>query len=476
MLIQRTKRYLIDLNSILRLFIFIFVTFLLFIKVDEKNQYVNLSTFILGGVLALQNFIFLIFEKLKRNPLLLLLVFQNVFFFMIRILSLNYTDFSTPFEQNNCSATDVHYALIFIFFANISLFLGLISFPGVAKTKLSQVYEVHKKYLILVPVCVSFFMSYYSSKGFISLINSLFINLGILILMIIVYLIYKGKHLNKSFKYLLLLFIIAYVIMQTAYGSRAALISVVLYSIYALLAVYGFFKVKIIHILLAGILIPIMIIFFLFATYMRPQLSDATNKTLPEIASIYNNFNLKGSLENDAQLLLTPVFDRIGFLDYSATTIKNADKYAPVFNITYYFKSIVDNILSPGFDIFDVPRVSNATSFIYYGNGPITKTTVTENYQSDQFCFYGEYYALFGKWFSLIPIFLTGVLFKFLYERTNPQRPYLTFVNKAFILSTYYLFLNSFGLDWILLDIVGYVFTFSLFQNFFKFKLKTSIV
>ena len=464
----------LDVNDLLRIGILIILLLLIFLKIDVESSYLNNNTIYLGEVLAIENLFFLYFEKRNRNPFVILLVFQNFFFFLLRILTLNYTNYSTSLQLNNCVAYDVNYSLFFAIFANIALFIGVLYNTRQNNNKPRQISIPRKKYLVFIPLAVCFFMTYYSTKGIISLINSLFINLSILVMMLIVYIVYNGKNLNKKFKYILFFLIIAYIVMQTGYGSRGAVISVLMFCIFTFLAVHERLKIRFNQLLLVFLITPVMLIFFLFATYMRPQLNDSTNKTLSEVNSIFQGFDLINSVEVDIKIILTPVFDRVGFLDYSAATIKNYDKYAQVFNLPYYFKSIVDNILSPGFDVFDVPRVSNATSFIYYNSGPITKTSVTENYQSDQFCFYGEYYDLFGKWFSLVPIFFTGFLFKWMYQKVNHNKSYFAFIKKAFILSMFYSFLNSFGVDWILLDILGFLFTYFLAKNFFKFSEKSS--
>ena len=95
---------------------------------------------------------------------------------------------------------------------------------------------------------------------------------------------------------------------------------------------------------------------------------------------------------------------------------------------------------------------------------------VPDAYQSDQFTLYGEFYALFGKWFSLVPIFFTGFLFKRLYLKINQSNIYFFYLKRALVLFVYYSTLNSFGLDWILLDSVAIFFTYQIFKSFFRVK------
>ena len=59
----------------------------------------------------------------------------------------------------------------------------------------------------------------------------------------------------------------------------------------------------------------------------------------------------------------TLLTERIGFLDFSLDMIANAASYSTIINLKYYLKSIVDNILTPGFDIYDVPSATHALDF-----------------------------------------------------------------------------------------------------------------
>lgn len=219
---------------------------------------------------------------------------------------------------------------------------------------------------------------------------------------------------------------------------------------------------------MVSLLIPVMIAFFLIATFIRPRLENRSNVGI-ETFEVIKDFDLAGTLKDDASFVLVPIFDRIGFLDYCAEIISNSDKYREVFNAQYYCKSIIDNVFTPGFDVFDVPRASNALKFIYNNEGDPKKSKVnTGGYQSDEFTLYGELYALSGKWLSLIPIFFLGFFFKRLYVKVNDSIKYKFFLKRSFILAVYYSTLNSFGFDWIVLDVLGLLFTYYIFKRFFK--------
>jgi hypothetical protein len=259
------------------------------------------------------------------------------------------------------------------------------------------------------------------------------------------------------------------VVIQTLTGSRAAILSVINYIIFAQLAVYDNLKVKKIYLVFGAVLLPIMILIFAVSTFLRPRLENRGNIG-GETFEVLKEFDIADTITDGSDLVLKQVFDRIGFLDYCAETISNTDKYSGIFNPWYYFKSIVDNILTPGFTVFDTPRTSNAIVFVYNEKGAPSLSKVHEAYQSDEFTLYGEFYALFGKWFSLIPIFFLGFFFKRIYLNLNQNNIYQFYLKRAIILFVFYSTLNSFGLDWILLDVVAIFFTYNIFKRFFKFR------
>ena len=71
--------------------------------------------------------------------------------------------------------------------------------------------------------------------------------------------------------------------------------------------------------------------------------------------------------------MLPPIFNRAGFFDYSAEIIAHSDRYKEEFNLATYAKSIIDNLLTPGFDVYDQPKISNALQFIYADLGKPSK-------------------------------------------------------------------------------------------------------
>ncbi|NRS90152.1 hypothetical protein HNQ02_003089 [Flavobacterium sp. 7E] len=471
----------IDLNKILKvsnLGILVLLWYS-FYKIGE-SLYVNLNTILLGTVLSLQIGVFLFLEKRKRDPFVILLCLQMVFYFLLRIVTLLNYSFSNVFIRFPFTATNLNYALVFIIIANLAFYFGL-TINGLRKSTLDQAIKAVpvKTHLVVVLIGIGYFFAFYQQvglgflEGIMGMIQSLFVNLGTILFMAIVFLFLFGKRIDQKIKSAVLVGIILMVVIQTLTGSRAAILSVINYIIFAQLALHDSIKVKKIYLLFGAVLVPIMIVIFAVSTFLRPRLENRGNIG-GETFEVLKEFEFADAITDGSDLVLKQVFDRIGFLDYCAETISNTDKYAGIFNPWYYFKSIVDNILTPGFTVFDTPRVSNATTFVYNERGTPSLLKVNEGYQSDEFTLYGEFYALFGKWFSLIPIFFLGFFFKRIYLNLSQNDIYLFYLKRAIILFVFYSTLNSFGLDWILLDVVAIFFTYNIFKRFFKFKnLKT---
>ncbi|RWX02395.1 hypothetical protein [Flavobacterium cerinum] len=467
----------IDLNKILKVTSF-GLLILLWYSYSKHGDglYVDLTTVLLGTALSIQIVTFLFFERKRRDPFVLLLCLQMTVYFLLRIVTLLNYEFSNVFTRFPFTANDLNHALVFILVANQVFYFGL-TINGLRPNILSATLTIRpvKTYLVVVFIGIGYFFAFYQKvglgflEGIMGMVQSLFVNLGTMLFMAIVFLIlFKGRIDSKT-KRIVFAGILLMVLIQTLTGSRSAILSIVNYLIFASLAIHDCIKVEKKYLVLGSILLPIMIIIFALSTFLRPRLEN--RETIgSETFEVMKEFDVNEVVVEGSDLVLMGVFDRIGFLDYCAETISNSDKYSGIFNPWYYFKSIVDNILTPGFTVFDTPRVSNATTFVYNERGTPSLARVGEGYQSDEFTMFGEFYALFGKWFSLIPIFFTGYFFKSIYLNINQSNIYLFYLKRALILFVFYSTLNSFGLDWVLLDVVAIFFTYKIFKRFFKFQ------
>jgi hypothetical protein len=239
------------------------------------------------------------------------------------------------------------------------------------------------------------------------------------------------------------------------------------------LAFYGKILLKKTVIFKIALMTPILILIFVITTFLRPRLEKRSNINT-ETISVLKEFSFQETINSNSEIILSPVFDRIGYLDYAAELIAHENEYKTIFTTQYYLKSVIDNILTPGFDIFDIPKLSNSQKFIYNREGSPMKSKVDEAYQSDEFTLYGEFYMLFGKWFSLFFMFFLAFIFKRIYINIKGKTIFETVVIRSIILMIFFYFIQSFGLDWIASISLGFVITFLLFKRFFKFTLQNS--
>lgn len=468
----------IDLNSLLKfldflIFIFLWISY----SINGPNEYINLNSIILGSILALEIYLFLLVEKSRRDPFILLLCFQLVFYFLLRILTLSIYPFSVAFERFAFTSSDLNYSIIYIIASNMALFLGfyLNKFKKI-DLELAQIFEPKNPYFIFIIFLFGFLMAFPDSIGLgaiqkvIGFFASLFVDLFIIMLMIIIYLILYRHKIHKIYRFFLIFCLIGFVAVQTLVGSRSAILIITYFLIFAFLSIYGAIKIKLKVIAICTFFIPILIFIFTLATFLRPRLEKKSQINY-ETLSVLNEFDLKEITPSNAEVLLIPIFDRIGYLDYAAELIAHDKIYSPIFSYEYYAKSFIDNILTPGFDIFGIPKVSNSQRFIYNNEGQPTKARVDEAYQSDEFTFYGESYVLYGKWFSLIPIFFIAFLFKRIYVKINDKNIFHLSIKRSIILMIFYYLMNSYGLDWVAALTIGFISTYFLFRWAFQFRI-----
>jgi len=467
----------IDLNSVLQWAnaLFMLLTWYSFYQ-NGLNEYINFTTICLGSLLSIEIFIFLLIEKKRRDPFVIILCLQMVFYYVLRILTLSIYHFSVVFLRYPFNASNLNYAIIFILVANLAIFLGFY----LNKIKIDS-FPISIKKIPYKPIAVAlllmfaFFMTFPSLVGLsslsniIGLLNSIFISTITIMFMVIVYVMLFSNKLNRPIRLCLIVGLVGYVFLATLTGSRSGVVTISYLLIFSYLSIFGAIKLKKVHLIFFTLLIPLLILFFTLATYLRPRMENRGVISSETINTI-KEFDLQETFHDNNKLILAPIFDRIGFLDYGAEIISNNDKYSSVFNLSYYGKSIIDNILTPGFDIFNIPLAANALTFIYNDLGSPQKSKEIDSYQSDEFTVYGEAYVLFGKWFSIIPIFLISFAFKRLYVKIRDKNEFRFYVKRAFILYTFYILLNSYGLDWILFGTVGIVFTYIVFKYFFMFR------
>ena len=438
---------------------------------SNEYQYINWITIFLSTILGLQTIAILFYEKGRRNPFVIIVAYIVTVFYSFRIFTLTIFEWSNVFSRYSYSVDDTNYALVYIIIANIFLYGGLIyqKKPPFNSGAIEKKPESHALYYIILLSVLTLFdytKKYYWNEGNIpSGLNFLLIILSskVLILLSIAYLLKYKNYIRKIFIYLIIVLILLETVLNTISGSRSAILVVFNDLLITLLALHNCVQISrkiFIRFLCASPLI-IALLFGSFgaATYIRENNNGANSLELSQAIQTISNINTP-SMGND---LLAKTFDRIGYFDYSAEIIANREYYSEIFNLEFYAKSIVDNILTPGLDFFDQPRVENALMFIYGNLGTPSKIATYENYHSDQLGIYGEFHNLFGL-FSFPILFVVALVFRKIFLGITGSE-FSDLLKKIFILHIFFIAFNSFGLDWVLTEAIVLLLAFYIYER-----------
>ena len=229
---------------------------------------------------------------------------------------------------------------------------------------------------------------------------------------------------------------------------------------------WGLFLLPVAAILLVGS--------YAISTYIRASRTQGSVFDVSNALRIAVESRDQLATESNLDVLLAPMFARAGYFDFSAELIANHQRYRSVINIPAYERSIIDNLLTPGFDVFDQPKVSNSLHFVYEELGTPSKKLVDEEYQSDQFGLYGELYTLF-TWGSIPIFFILAFLLKRIYLRLKGTNPFDLAIKRIVVLYTFGILINSYGLDWVVIEVVPILVAIVVYKAFFKTRRYSAI-
>lgn len=445
----------------------------------QNNDYIDQNTILLGLLLSLQTHLALRIEKARRDPFVIVLAFTTVFYFSLRLYTLALYPFSVVFGRYSYGPNDSNFALVFIIIANIFLYAGFFSVgfrrnAVVDSRDWRPTASARVVTLIVISLIFSYFSAIYWTPGeepsAVALIG-IFISPPVILLMGLSYFFLFRKKLNRKAAIAIGTLILLEMIVHTLSGSRSGIATVLQNIMLALLAISSSIKFRrsyfIMGCALAPIVLALLIGTFAISTFNR------LHKEGPSV-DLVQSIELAGEASEwlganaEWDVVLPPIFDRAGFFDYSAEVIAHADVYKDVFNFSTYAKSIIDNVLTPGFDVYDQPRISNTLIFVYDGLGAPSKVSILpEFYHSDQFGIYGELYALLG-YPSLPLFFLIAFVLKRVYVRLGSDNPFALAMKRLVVLTIFVKIVNSYGMDWTIIEMLPFVVAIYLYRFFFR--------
>lgn len=453
----------VDINKLLKIInISLFIITIIFYYINDFSSLVNFNSLLLHLILLLEINYFLKKNYALKSPFVTIFCFVLIFFYLTRIVTINYYDSYNHSDVLNrltpADVNDLNFSLIFIIFANLMIFFGIYygeknkltikmasNFESNEKSKVLRVYFL--SLLFLINFVFNFQINY--DNWFFELFSFVISPSQVIMVSIIIFIIYENSPLRTVSYYRNLIFfnIVLYAVTLFLLGSRSGLLSVILMFFFGFLACNkNLLKIKYI----------VFFIAFAFASFhlynIATHLRYVKNSTGEFHYSSGLSIGMDYYLNNNTDFIqkFGPAFDRISYLDFTIDAIKNSDDYSKVVNIPNEIFSIVDG-LTPGFDVFNAPKVANALSAIYFDEPARLERINSETYQSDQLGIYGEFYILFYKWFSLPIFFIFSYFFVWIYNKNPFKEFFSASVWRVFILSCFYQWLISFGLDWLVI-------------------------
>ncbi len=462
-----------DLNLILQIAnLFVFGICVYLYSTTDGNNLVNIITIILVGLFAIENIGMLAYEKKNRNPFIIILVIVVTVFYMARVATILHIPASVSVYDSLFipSVTDINNALIFILLANAAMFAGFYSAGKYNATERKIACEEDNSpksgnaiIIIALVVLVSFFnVLNFELLGRLTGYIQTFLNRNTLLLFTFTMLAYHYNKISLKTRMLFIAIAALIVILITLSGSRSGILSAGMILLMGILAVKQRVMISKKIMMVVLLIIPISIIFFVTATYKQHQGFKDTI-TVQHLSVVKESEAFYSLIEGYLPL----IYYRLGFLDYSTELMANRQKFSRVINGKYYAESIVDNILTPGLDVFGTPKASNALGYVRRGE-PIPDTDqIMKAYQSDQMGIYGEYYVFFNGYPALAVFFFAAFVFQIMFNNLRTTNGLLTCIYRAVLLNLLYIWLNSFGFDWFVFDLVTIIITILIFARFY---------
>lgn len=443
------------------------------------NPYLDEQTVALGIVLCLQTQLALLVERRRRDPFMLLLAFQVTLYYALRIFTLSVFPFSDVFDRYPYAPADSTRALLFMLTANLFLYGGFIAggrsrAPQIAATGWRAIAPGRVVALLIAAIVFAYFSGrYWESvpRGLTFL--AVFLVPNIIAVLALTYYFLFRRTLSKGFVVAIVTLIGAEIVAHTLVGSRSAIVVIIMNCGMVLLAIGGSIKLSGRFVLLGVVSLPVLVVLllgaFAISTYNRAKRETGITIDLSQALKTANEGAADLPAQADMEALLAPIFSRAGFFDLSAEIIAHREQYAGVINLEAYGRSIIDNLLTPGFDVFDQPKIANALQFVYRYWGTPSKREVAESYQSDQLGIYGEFYALFG-YASVLALFTVAYALKRVYLRLRSANPFMLAMKRVIVLTALLRTIDSFGMDWTIFETVPLIVATVLFSYVFAVR------
>lgn len=469
---------LVDFNTILGVLnILIAISTVTAWNLVGGNAYIDGDTVLLALLLAAQTQVVLFVERRRRDPFVIIVTFTLILYYSLRILTLLLVPITFVLDRFEYMPADSNAALRFILVANCSLYAGLL-LRRAPVNESGDIGTWHARAPIrALLVVVMAMLAIYSRGTFWSpddlpralVFVVMFFAQSFIFLMSLTYYVVFRRTLDTRFRVVLLMLLGLEMVLHTLSGSRSAFVSIFQNVLIVFLAFGSVLRIPRRNVALGLVAAPFVIVAlvgaFVLSTFTR-TFGGSSGTTLSTSIEAAQTAGDRLTKDNILESGLPVVLSRAGFFDYAAEVIAHRDQYRKVVNFPAYVRSITDNLLTPGFDLFDQPKISNSLRFVYEDLGRPSKVVSAEEYQSDQLGIYGELFVLFG--YASLPIFfLIGTLVKRVHLSIKDSDPYMRTIKRVVVMTLFVEVLNSFGLDWVVMDVVPLVISIYLYRRFF---------
>lgn len=445
-------------------------------SVNGDSQFANGGTLAAGAFLAFVNVVALQYERRHKDPFVTILVGMTILFYVVRVATLYYGPWSWALDKFGAGPHEVNQATIYVALGNLVMLLGFAlaerGRAGGGAFYGERVQRLPHPALILGMLILSIIMSQLLSGvavigRFADFAVATFLNTYFLLLIAVVYVSMAGRKLRFWYAVSLVGLVAYFFLMTVIAGSRAALLEFVMFCLAATLAQAGRVRVGTRMIVLSLMLAAVAPYFYFTATYLR-NLPPDEQRTITLTAIT----NFQGTVESSVpnkEILFGRMFERIGYLDAATAMMTGRAKYRQVFGVPYLIESLVDNALTPGFDVFDRAKISLVMGHIDDGAADVPRRSelARDMYASDMMTVYGEAYLFFG-YGGLILLFLQAYATKKVYLWYRSRHAFELYVYRALVLWCFYRWLSSYGMDWLLLEVATVAVFFAVFRQYMK--------
>lgn len=434
----------------------------LFHETLPSHPYIDKNTLYLGLVLTLQTYGALLLERRNNDPFVLLLTCILIFFYELRIFTLLIYPVQDVFERYTYNPVDSNYALLYIILANLFLYAGFYKVKFRVNGEINvKKYKSKPPWIVVIVLIISIILGLLIyeipelDKSVIHLVYQNFLTPNIILIILSVYVILFRKSISPIYINIIIISAMFLVLLQTLSFSRSGIITllenVFIIWVAVLMGVRLSIKSSIKWFILLAFLIFLQ--FHIYSVSTASRMIKGNNGVL--VAEKVDMFVKSSENHNANEVNIGKALARAGDFDYSAELIANKDTYAKVFTVENYIKSIIDNVLTPGFDVYDQVKISSLLKYTYSENLTVISKLKDsrDSYHTDQFGLYGEMYNLFG-FMSLVVYYLIALLLKLAYIYEGKFNPFIIGLKRVLLLYIFYYWMKSFGFDSILLKAI----------------------